>query len=45
WGWEDRLREMLGATAVNVQSVRRALPVAMPPAFETQHDALREGEA
>jgi S-adenosylmethionine decarboxylase len=45
WDWEDRLREMLGATAINVQSVRRALPVAVPPLFEAQHTPAREGEA
>lgn len=46
WEWDERLREMLGATAVGVQSVRRAPPVALSPAFESYaHDALREGEA
>ncbi|HYH87310.1 MAG TPA: adenosylmethionine decarboxylase [Pyrinomonadaceae bacterium] len=45
WAWEERLREMLGASAVGVQSVRRALPVIVPPAFETRHTPAREGEA
>jgi S-adenosylmethionine decarboxylase len=46
WAWEDRLREMLGATVVGVQSVRRALPVALPTAFEASaHTPAREGEA
>ena len=46
WAWEERLREMLGATRVSVRSVARPAPVAPPPPAETSpYLALREGEA
>lgn len=46
WPWDERLREMLGATVVNVRSINRALPLSIPQAFEGMaREALREGEA
>ena len=46
WGWDDRLREMLGASAVGVQSIRRTVPTPAPGSFESAaHSASREGDA
>jgi S-adenosylmethionine decarboxylase len=49
WPWEERLREMLGASEVSVRAIRREPPATLEsvtaslagPAFRT----LREGEA
>jgi S-adenosylmethionine decarboxylase len=51
WPWDERLREMLGASAVSVRRVRRAPPPSAPPSpvpspFESSANfAPREGEA
>ena len=46
WPWDERLREMLGASAVSVRRVRRAPPAPAPAAFESSANfAPREGEA
>jgi S-adenosylmethionine/arginine decarboxylase-like enzyme len=53
WPWDERLREMLGASAVSVRRVRRAPPQSVTRTLESTTPTLessanfapREGEA